>query len=392
MGIFHTIRQDLVYAFRTLRTRPAFTTTAVITLALAIGGNTAMFTVIRAVLLEPLHYPGADRLARLEGGATPTRFLELQAGARSFTEIGAFTGIEDLALSGAAEPEVLKAVHVSANFLRILSVQPLLGRSFRAEEDAPGAHPVAMISDELWRRRFSGDSQIIGKTAVFAAVPYTIVGVLPPRFQFPSSGIDVWLPAPSELPGLPQRARELSPFLSLFARIKPGLSFQQANAEAQVVRRQYALAHPAMLDGKPRSPEVTPLKDDLVSSVRSILWILFGAVGLVLLIACANMAGLLLARAASRSREMAVRSAIGAARTRLVAQLLAESVLLSLAGGALGVILAALALRAIPNIASFTIPRAGEIQPDWTVLGFAAALSFTTGVAFGLAPALRASR
>jgi predicted permease len=376
-----------------MRKKPAFTATAVLTLALAIGGNTAIFTVIRAVLLKPLQYRDSDRLVSVSGGATPTRFAEMEAGARSFTALGAFTGQQDLTLSGGAEPEVLRGARVSATFLRILDVDPLRGRGFRPEEDAPGGPPVVMIGAEIWQRRFAGDPQIIGKAVTLDATPYLVIGVLPPRFQFPFPGVDLWLTAPSESPGVPARVRALSPVLNVFGRLKPGVTLAQANAELQVIRRRYALAHPSMLDAKPKTPlEVTPMKDNLVTGVRSMLWMLFGAVGFVLLIACANVASLLLARAASRSREMAVRAALGAARTRLIGQLLAESVLLSLSGGILGVLLAAWCLRAIPLISSFDLPRSAEIHLDGIVLGFAAALSLVTGVLFGLAPSLAASR
>jgi putative ABC transport system permease protein len=393
MGFLETALQDCKYALRTMRQKPGFTATSLVTLALAIGGNTAMFAVIRAVLLEPLPYPEPDMLVRIEGGATPTRFEEMRSAARSFTEIGAYTGVEDLALSGAGEPEVLKAVRVSAGFLRVLAVEPVRGRGFRSEEDAAGRAPVALISEELWQQRFGGDPQIVGRTAILAATAYTIIGVLPPRFQFPAPGVDVWLTAPEETPTIPARARALSPYLALFGRLKPEVSLAQANAELRVIRRQYAAAHPAMLDAQAKTPaEVTPLKDNLVSGVRSTLWLLSGAVALVLLIACANIAGLLLARAASRSREMAVRAAVGAARQRLMAQLLAESILLSACGAAVGILLAVWSLRAIPGISSFPLPRANEIHVDAAVLAFAAALAVVTGTIFGLAPALRASR
>ncbi|HEY1493082.1 MAG TPA: ABC transporter permease [Candidatus Solibacter sp.] len=392
VGAVETFSQDIRYGFRTLRSRPVFAATALVTLALAIGGNTAMFTVVRAVLLQPLQYREPDRLVSIAGGATPQRFTEMKAAAHSFTEIGAFTGVEDLALSGGAEPEILKGVHVSAGFLRILAVDPVRGRGFRPEEDAAGGTPVAMISHELWQRRYGGDPQIVGKTATLSATPYTIVGVLPARFQFPAPGVDVWLTAPADSPSIPAKVRALSPYLTLFGRLQPTVSLAQANAELRVLRQQYAMAHPAMLDAKAKMPEAAPMKEELVAGVRSTLWLLFGAVGFVLLIACANIAGLLLARAASRVREMAVRSAIGAARTRLIGQMLAESVLLSAAGGALGVLVAAWSLRAIPELPSFNLPRAGEIRLDGTVLGFAAALSLVTGTLFGLAPALRASR
>jgi putative ABC transport system permease protein len=391
--LLEMIWHDALYALRAMRHNPAFTATAVLTLALAIGGNTAMFTVIRAVLLKPLQYGGPDRLVSLSGGATPSRFFEMKAGARSFTDLGATTGEENITLSGAAEPEVLKGARVSASFLRILGVQPILGRGFRPDEDAPGGAPAAMISSELWKRRFAADPQIVGKTATLASTTCTIIGVLPPRFQFPVAGLDVWMTAPSEWPLMSAKSRVDSPFLSVFGRLKPGVTLEQANAELQVVRRQYARAHPDMLDAKPKTPvEVTPMKDGLVRQVRSMLWMLFGAVVFVMLIACANVASLLLARATARSREFAVRSALGAARMRLIGQLLAESVLLSLAGGLLGVFLAAWILRAIPLITSFDLPRAGEIHLDWMVLGFAAALSLATGVLFGLAPSIGASR
>lgn len=384
--------QDVRYALRVMRQKPVFAATAVLTLALAIGGNTAMFTVIRAVLLKPLQYPDADRLVRISGGTTPTRFLEMRATARSFAELGAYVGPENVTLSDGAEPEVLKGVRVSANFLRGLGVEPMLGRTFRAEEDSASGAPVAMISADLWERRFGADPRIAGKTATLASATYTIIGVLPPHFQFPFADLDIWLTAPTEEPLIIPRSRALSPFLTVFGRLKPGVTMQQADAELKVIRHQYAQAHPAMLDAKARPVEVTAMKDELVADVKSMLWMLFGAVGLVLLIACANVAGLLMARASARTREFAVRSALGAARSRLIRQLLAESVLLSLAGGVLGVLLAAWILRGIPKITAFDLPRAGEIQLDWVVLGFTAALSIATGMLFGLAPSWGASR
>ncbi len=352
-----------------------------------------MFTVLHAVLLKPLPYPDSDRLVDISGGATPARFAEMKAGAHSFTGIGAFTPEENSTLSGRGDPEVLKGVRVSANFLQILGVDPLLGRAFRTEEDSRAGPPVAMISARLWQRRFAGDPEILGKTAALGDRPYTIIGVLPPHFSFPFPDVDVWMTAPSEWPLMPAKSRTLSPFLTLFGRLNPGVTVAQATAEAKVMRRQYAIAHPTMLDAKPKRPEkVTEMRDSLVADVRSMLWMLVGAVGFVLLIACANVASLLLARAISRSRETAVRSALGAARMRLIGQLIVESVVLSLSGGMLGVLLAAWSLRAIPGMTTFNLPRAQEIHLDWAVLGFAAALSIATGVLFGLAPALGASR
>ena len=387
------IWRDTLYAARTMRKNPMFAATAVLVLALGIGGNTAMFTVIRAVLLKPLNYRDADRLFRISGGATPARFEEMKTSQRSFSGIAAFTAQETLTLAGGPAPEVVTGARVSAGFLQILGVDPLLGRGFLPAEDSPGGAPVVMISSELWNRRFGRDPRIAGKTAIFAAAPYTIIGVLPPRFEFPFPGVDVWMTRPSEWSLMPPKSRLLSPFLTIFGRLKPGLSLAQANAEMTVIHRRYALAHPAMLDARQKSAaEVSPMKDELVARVRSMLWMLFGAVGFVLLIACGNMASLLLARASSRAREFAVRSALGAARTRLIGQLLAESVLLSSAGGVLGVLLASWCLRAIPAMTAVDLPRAGEIRLDWMVLVFAAALSFGTGVLFGLAPSLGASQ
>jgi len=390
---FSAICLDAGHTLRILRRSPAFTATAVLTLALAIGGNTAIFTVIRGVLLKPLDYPNPDRLVHISSASTPTRFAEIQAAARSYEAVGAYTSQEDVTLAGSGEPEVLRGARVSADFLRILGTAPFLGRSFVQEEDSAGGPPVAMISYELWRRRFASDPNIAGRTAALGAASYTIAGVLPPRFRFPFPGLDVWMTDPADWPQLTGRTRALTPFLAVFGRLKPSATLTQANAEMKVIHRQYAIAHPGMLDGKPsRLEEVTPLKNDLVRNVQSTLWMLFGAVGLVLLIACANIASLLLARAAVREQEFAIRSALGAGRTRLMGQVLVESVLLSIASGVFGVVLAVFAVPLLAGVTSVDLPRAAEVHLDWTVLVFAAALSTATGIVFGLAPSLGASR
>jgi putative ABC transport system permease protein len=383
-----TIWRDSIYALRAMRKNTAFAATAVLTLALGIGGNTAMFTVIRSVLLKPLAYRDPDRVVQISGGATSVRFEELRAAASSYTEMGAYRGgLQNITLSGGAEPEVLKGASVSANFLSILEVEPLLGRAFRPEEDTAAGPRVAIISAELWRRRFAGAPGILGMTVTLAATPYTIVGVLPTGFQFPFPDVDVWIAKPTEL------VNALSPVLSVFGRLNPEVDLKQATAELAVLNQHYRTSHPGMLDGKPSQEElVAPLRDRLVASVRFMLWVLFGAVGFVLLIACANVASLLLARAASRSQEFAVRAAIGASRGRLIRQLLAESVVLAVAGGALGVLLAKWSLIGIAHMIALELPRAGEIQLDGLVLGFAVLLSIGTGVLFGLVPSLSASR
>jgi predicted permease len=301
---FKTIWQDLRFALRTMRKTPVFSLILVLTLALGIGANTAMFSVIHAVLLKPLGYQDADRVVLVSEQATPIRFEEMRLANQSCTELGAFAnGFENVALSGMGEPEVLKGARVSANFLRILGVSALIGRSFRDDEDKPGALPVVMLSDEVWQRRFGRDTLVIGRSLTLDGTPHTVIGVLPAEFQFPFAGADIWLARPSEWSVVPVQSRPMSPILSIFGRLKPRVDMQQANAELALLNRQYAIAHPEMLDAKPDAPErVRPLKDQLVSDIRAKLWMLFGAVALVLLIVCANVASMLLARSTARSR------------------------------------------------------------------------------------------
>jgi predicted permease len=386
--LIESIGNDLRYALRSLRKNPAFAATAILTLALGIGGNTAIFAIIRTVLLKPLAYHDPDRLVQISGSATSVRFDDMKDAARSYAGLGDYLGsVFDVTLTGGSEPEVRKGVSVSANFLKILEVPPLLGRGFRPEEDNAGAPPVAMISAELWRKRFDSDPSVLSKTLTLAAKPYTIVGVLPEGFQFPNADVDVWMPRPADF------VNTSSPLLVIFGRLNPGVSLAQATSELAVLNQHYRTAHPGMLDGKPNTVEqVKPLRDELVSDVRFMLWLLFGAVGFVLLIACANIASLLLARGASRSREFAVRASIGASRGRLIRQLLAESLVLALGGAALGVLLARWSLMWIAHLVAEDLPRSGEIRLDGMVLGFAVLLALATGLFFGLIPSLGASR
>jgi putative ABC transport system permease protein len=398
---FQNCVKDLSYACRMLRKNPGFAIATILTLGLGIGGNTAMFTVIRAVLLKPLEYRDPDRLVRLsvdvprlnrhDVGFTLDRYETIRSAAQSFTELGAFfIATENMTLSGnGAQPQALNVARVSHDFLQILGVEPILGRGFLAEEDRRGGRPVAMISAQLWRNRFNGDPQVIGKTATLNAVPHIIIGVLPAGFQFPSPDVDVWVTRPAEFSAVPPPAWSITPILIGLGRLKPRVSLEQARAEMEVLGRQYGSSHPG--DAEPIM-RTALLSRQLVEKVRSMLWILFGAVGLVLLAACANVASLLLARATARSSEFAVHSALGAARGRLIRQLLAESLLLALAGGLAGVLLAKWSVPAIVSFSALNLPRAGEIRVDAAVLGFSAALSMATGVLFGLFPALQASR
>jgi predicted permease len=398
-GFLASLSQDLRFAARMIAKRPGFSAAIVLTVALGIGANTALFSVIRAVLLRPLGYTDPQKLVVLTRGATPIHVDEFRAAARSFTETGVYSGgAEQLALTGRGAPEVVSAARVSDNFLSILGVAPALGRSFLPAEDLAGGPNVAIISTRLWRQHFGSDPAILGHTATFAGIPYTIVGVLPPRFAFPFAGADtdVWITRPIEWSLMPLRSRPLSPYLHIFGRLKPDVDLQQANAELTVLNRQYAAAHPAMLDARPATADnpntVRSLQESIVADVRLPLLLLSGAVGLLLFIVCANVASLLLARAATRAREFAVRSALGAGRSRLLRQLLTESTLLSLLGGALGLLLAWAALRGIRTATALDLPRSSEIHLDLGVLGFALSLSVLTGILFGLAPALSAFR
>ncbi|HLY19165.1 MAG TPA: ABC transporter permease [Bryobacteraceae bacterium] len=394
---------DLRYGARITFKNPAFAATAVLILALGIGGNAAMFSVIRAVLLKPLPYRDPGRLVQVSvdnprltmpgGSFTALRYQEMRRAAKSFAALGVYSRFtEDMALSGRGEPEMFKGARVSANFLDVLGVRPALGRAFLPEEDTPGGPPVAMISSALWKRRFGADPHVAGRTAILNAVPYTIIGVLPAAFEFPIAELDVWVTRPTETSALPARFWPFVSSLKGFARLRPQTSLERARAEAEVLNRQYLAANPESLDGRAGMVlRLIPMQEQLVADVRPILWMLFGAVGCVLLIACANVASLLLTRSAWRARELAVRAAMGASRGRLIAQSLAESLVLAGAGGVLGVLLAKWALTAFAGMPAFNLPRAGEIQLDATVLAFSVAVSCVTGVLAGLLPSLQAS-
>jgi putative ABC transport system permease protein len=368
-ALLEVIWRDLRYALRTISKNPAFAVAAVATLSLGIGANTAVFSIIRAVLLKPLEFRDPDRLVfisvdnpkqnpRLNERFSLDEFAEMRENAQSFLTIGAYgANPENLSLSdGRSEPEALKAARLSANFLDVLGVKPIAGRSFLPGEDQRGGPDVAMISAGLWKRRFGADPAIAGKTVTLDAKLYTVAGVLPPGFEFPFAGVDAWLPRPSEWSFLPSRFWGI-PLLHEFARLKPGATLDQAQAELQVLHSQHLKSHPGLLTEKDGAIRVVWLKDRLVANVRKMLWMLLGAVAFVLLIACANVASLLLARALARSQEVAVRAALGAARSRIIGQLLAESWLLSVLGGVLGVVLGHWALAGFHGIGTLNADR-----------------------------------
>ena len=411
LTLLETTWQEVRYGWRTLRQSPSFSLTAILTLALGIGGNTAMFSVVRAVLLTPLEYHDPDRIVYLsieniqqneqDLNFGQAQFDDLRATAKSFAAIAAYGRPENIALSGIGKPEALQGARVSANFLDVLGVAPLLGRGFLPEEDQRNGRPVAMISAALWERKFGGDPHVTEKAVTLDAAAYSIVGVLPRGFSFPFSGADIWLPRPSDWSVLPARYWG-GPILTGFARLKPQVTLEQARAEMHVLYRQYVAAHRNPSNSAPGLDMRTELlQDHLVARARPMLWTLSGAVAFVLLIACANVAALLLARASACSREFSLRAALGAGRARLVRQLLCECLLLALVGGAFGLLLAKWSLSALQNAESLfsrtgpntlLMPGARDIQLDGFVLAFSVLLTIATGFVFGLFPSLQISR
>ena len=406
MGKFsflETSWRDVQYATRAMRKSVGFTLTAVLTLAIGIGGNTAVFTVIRAVLLKPLAYPDSQQLVRISvdgngeeagsGSVLPLRFKELKSSAQSFEAISAYLKVpESMSLSGSGAPEGISGARVAANFFQTLKITPIAGRSFLPEEDAPGGPNVMIISSALWSRRFGRDPQIVGKPTTLNGLAYTIVGVLPSDFAFPFTGIDVWVTRPTEWSVLPRRFWDITP-LYVFGRVKPTATIKQTRAELRILDRQYVRAHPGNMDARSGLKlNVTPLQSQLVSGVGPTLWLLLGAIAFVLLIVCANIAGLLLARATARSREFALRAALGASRGRIVRQLLIESLVLATAGGLAGICLAIWLLRWARHVSALNVPGLALIRLDSSVLAFTGAICIISGILFGLVPALRISR
>ncbi len=386
---------DLRDALRTLTARPGFSLLAVATLALGIGANTAIFTVVNAVLLRPLPFrdPGRlvlvlERNAQLATMTTSWQnYVDWRDQSRSFDGFGAFRPLT-ATLGGGSEPERVPAKMLSASLLTTLGVAPQLGRGFTAEDDRSGAAPAALISDALWRRRFGATPDAVGRSLTLDNQPYTIAGVMPPQFQVMQPA-DVYLPLGPWAATLPDD-RGWHPGIWPVARLGSASSVREAQAEMDLISNRLAAEYPTFNHGV--SALVQPLHDFTVQNVRQSLLVLATAVGFVLLIACANVANLLLARAIGRQKEVAIRTAIGASRTRIAVQLLLESLVLAIAGGAAGLLLATWSVPLLAQLAGSNAPAAGAIHLDPAALGFTAVVSLATGLLFGLAPALQTTR
>ena len=396
--ILEELLRDLRYALRGFRRQPGFAAIAIVTLAVGIGANAAVFSIVNGVLMRPLAYQDPDGLLSLNRGGRqtpgqgpPLRWISLRRWevlkeARTF-EAGVYRPAYEDVILGGQEPEVLRAGRFSANVLGILGVQPIHGRRFRAEEDADGAAPVVLISERLWTRRFAADPSLVGQTISIGSVSHTVVGILPERFQFPARDIDVWFPQPANAAFLAKQFQACcSPLLGV-ARVRAGATRAQADAELSVLNARYEPPDQRRVDAG--AAVFAPLKDDIVGPIDTMLWMLLAAVGFVLLIACANVATLLMARATARTREFALRTALGAGRGRLVRQLVTESLLLSLTGGALGLAVAYAGVRTVATMTLFELPRAQELGVNGTVLLWTTAIACATGVLFGTFPSLQ---
>ena len=392
---------ELRFAVRQLVRSPGFSAVAIVGLALGIGANVALFSVVNSVFLRPLPYREPDRLVRLSStheaqqlrrvGFSHPRYLEVEARQQVFSDLtrsvfNAFTW------TGRGDPEQLIGLQAAASLLPTLGLQPALGRNFSATEDRPGGEPVVLVSHALWQQRFNGDPGILGQPLTLDGRPYTVIGVLPAAATaFPLNQIQIWVPRPAEVPFLvPAQLNNGGYFFQAIARLRPDVSLEQARNAMDVIAAGYRVANPANVDA-PSQIELVPLLDDAVGDQRQSYLLLFGAVACVLLIACANIANLLLARFAGRRKEVAARFALGANRSDVVRQLVTESLVIAGLGGLVGVMLAHWTLRGLVAFGAELIPRALEIGIDPRALGFALVVTLATGLAIGLLPALQAT-
>lgn len=382
--------KDIKYGLRSLIKHPTFTAVCIVTLALGIGANTAIFTVVNAVVLRPLPFQDAERLAMIwttkdanqEQPLSFADYNDLKNQTKTFSAVGAASPLWNLTLTGTGDPEPVQGLFVSANLFELLRVAPAGGRNFSADEDRIGGTPVAIVSHGLWERRFGGDPNLVGKPIAISGTSATVIGVMPPGFQLLEPAAELWLPLSQN-----QFASSARPvrLLSVVGRLADDVNPLAANAELRAIAGQWASQYPDSNTGV--GLRVVPLHDQVTGKVRPALLLLLGAVGLVLLIACANIINLMLVRSASRRKEIAVRAALGAGRMRLLRQLLTESITLSLIGGGAGILLGSWGVQALLALNPIRLPQYNEIRLDVTVLGVTLAASVITGVLFGLAPA-----
>lgn len=393
-----TLLQDLRYGIRFFLRNPAFSIVAIIVLALGIGATTAIFSVINTVLLKPLPFKDPASLIWFHGIQTQLSeapvsvadYLDWKRQTQLFEGISALAAYGALNLSGVDQAEQLRCVFVSADLFPMLGVQPIIGRNFLPQEDKPDHYRVALLSYGLWQRRFGADRNLVGKTIKLDGIDYTVVGIMKPGFQFPilgadySTPADLWVPFPLTEARVADRNTN---YIGVLGRMKPGVTLEKAQAEMDLIAKQLEQEYPATNTGD--GIKLVPYRDEIIGDSRLTLFILFGTVVLVLLIACANTANLLLARAATRRKEIAIRTALGVSQRRMICQLLTENMILAIMGGGLGLLLASVGTRLLIVLSPENIPRLKETALDISVLSFTLAVSLLTGLIFGLAPALQ---